>query len=521
MIATVVNNSSHNSRRELNMCSLNKFSRASRSSRFKLTASLKREPYTVPQKRLLMNLLLEIICIALIFTEVYPHSVIAQIDAKTSPSVIKTPSNPKYVLPSGNDSNMVMPVCRLSPFPQNKSASHLSKNNSILSRLKSANDLTPPSPPQNLKVVTESMHSIMASWDSASDTESGISGYAFAIGSDSNEANLYGWQSTGSALNVGGISLYELGLSEGDTLYFSVYALNGAGLQSSVVSSGPVVLRWEDLGNINNEVSIAYSDGWSQGEEDSISMFLTRMMPIIKNIYGPPSHSYTVTLVKDSNYSNTNEFFPSTDEVHFLHMYPQLLTHELIHAFRDNVILASDSLWRYDPTFSGFEESFAQGVSYACMNEYVKEYPSGPFVTSLSIFGSFYDFDYDFQNTDLLTTTDFWSDGGGTQIYWLRYEMGAAAIHKIMIDYPNFPNDFNTLYYQRLNSDHNLRVSRNLIKDLISTVAPSIEGSLAKDWIDKQHVFDCRVSTGHKIDDAPFSVEIPKAKFIRGINLCC
>ncbi|MGA7159690.1 MAG: T9SS type A sorting domain-containing protein [Bacteroidota bacterium] len=375
----------------------------------------------------------------------------------------------------------------------------MSKIKSIPSKANSINDLTPPTTPQNLRVVTESMHSIMAFWDSASDPESGISGYAFAIGSDSNGANLNGWQSTGTAINVGGISPYALGLREGDTFYFSVFAVNGAGLQSPIVSSGPVVLHWEDLGNINNEISIAFSNGWNQGEKDSIGMFLTRMLPIIKNIYGPPSHSYTVSLVKDSNYNNTNVFFSGTDEVHMLRMYPQLLTHELIHAFRDNVVLSSDSLWRYDATLSGFEESFAQGVSYACMNEYVKEYPNGPIVTSASNFGSFYDFDYDFQNTDRLTTTDLWSDNGGMQLNWLRYEMGAAAIHKIMMDCPNFPINFNTLYYQRLNADHSLRLSKDLIKDLISTVAPSIEGSGAKDWIDKQHIFDCRVKTGHKI----------------------
>ena len=492
-------NCPHNSRKELNMYLLNKFSRVSRSSGFKLTASLKRKKCTDPQKRLLMNFILQTICIALILIEVHPYLSIAQTDARKNPSFVRTSANPKYTLPRRNNSNMVVPVCRLLPLPEMKSVSNLSKNNSVVSGPKSINDLTSPTPPQNLRVLTESMRSIMASWDSASDPESGISGYVFGLGSASGVADIRWWQSAGSALNVGGISPYELGLAEGDTFYFSVYAVNGANLQSPIVSGGPVVLQWEHLGDINNEIGIAYSNGWSQSEKDSISMFLTRMIPIIKNIYGPPSHSYTVTLVKDSNYSSTNVFFPGTNEIHMLRMYPQLLTHELIHAFRDNVLLASDSLWRYNSTLSGFEESFAQGVSYVCMNKYVEEYPNGPIVTSSSIFGSFYDFDYDFQNTYLLTTTDFWSDDGGTGIYWLRYEMGAAAIHKIMMDYPNFPIAFNTLYYQQLNADHTLRVSRDLIKDLISTVAPSIEGSQAKDWIDKQHVFDCRVSTGHKI----------------------
>ena len=64
-----------------------------------------------------------------------------------------------------------------------------------------------------------------------------------------------------------------------------------------------------------------------------------------------------------------------------------------------------------------------------------------------------YDWDYDYQNTDVLTTTDFWSDGAGTGIYWLRYEMGAAAIIKILKEYPSFAEDFNRAYYARLDAD--------------------------------------------------------------------
>ncbi len=38
----------------------------------------------------------------------------------------------------------------------------------------------------------------------------------------------------------------------------------------------------------------------------------------------------------------------------------QLFTHELLHAFRSDHILASNAQLEYDPTLSGFEESFAQ-----------------------------------------------------------------------------------------------------------------------------------------------------------------
>ena len=360
-------------------------------------------------------------------------------------------------------------------------------------------DTTPPTPPESLQVFRESIHSIFAVWRPASDPESGIDYYAFALGTTPGAGDITWWQSTGLSLKSYAKSSNELGLLEGDTLYVTVYAVNTAGLSSDAVSSGPVVVQYEPLGMDSNQVIIDFTGGWTPSELNDLQWFLDRMLPILKEIYGPPSHSYTVTLVKDPNYSSSAVFFSGSNEIHMDGLYPQLLTHEIIHAFHDNVILSSDDFWRYDPTLSGFEESFAQGVSYVCMNRYIESYPGDPVVPDNLLYLSDYDWDYDFQNTDIITTTDFWSDGAGTGVYWLRYEMGAAAIIKIMNDNPTFPLDFNREYYSRLNADHALTTSRALARDIVSTVAPVIEGRTAAEWIDRQRIFDCVVRPGRKI----------------------
>jgi len=360
------------------------------------------------------------------------------------------------------------------------------------------NPVSPPRPPSNLKVKISGLQNISATWDPSPDGISGGITYVFGIGREAGKADIHYWQSTGSYTSFG-ITPHELHLKENDTIYVSVYSINSNNEQSDPVTSGPHILKWIELGNQNNEITLAMSGEWRSGEKDSINMFLSRMMPIIKEIYGPPSTSYTVTLVKDSAYKNTNVFIPSANEIHMFKMFPQLLTHEMLHAFRGSVLLASDSLWRYDATFSGFEESFAQGISYACMNKYVELYPAGPIVTSASSFGSSYDFDYDFQNTNEITTTDFWSDTGGTLIYWVRYELGAAAIHKILLENLGFGKAFNNAYYNALNNNHAQRVTRELIVSLIASIVSTVEGRPVRQWIDRQRIFDCRVNPGHKI----------------------
>ena len=64
---------------------------------------------------------------------------------------------------------------------------------------KPVGDTTPPSSPTNLRVSTSGLYAVNMSWDPASDAESGIKYYVYAIGTGttiSTEGNLKWWQST-------------------------------------------------------------------------------------------------------------------------------------------------------------------------------------------------------------------------------------------------------------------------------------------------------------------------------------
>ena len=306
------------------------------------------------------------------------------------------------------------------------------------------------------------------------------------------------------------------------TYYLSVYAVNGAGLSSAFATSNPVQPVWRALGASTNVMSIAFATsgydaggataaGWTTSQISTMTAFYTRMYPILVALYGPPADNYTVTAVRDLAYTRSNIFMPSTDEIRMSDSFsPQLFTHELIHAFRNDHILSSDSNWSYDPTLSGFEEGFAQAVSYEAMNAYVAAYPTDSIVPGNTLWGSSNDSNYDMQNVPEIRGTDFWSDGGGTGLYWLRYEMAAAAIRKINIESPGFYKAFNAEYYRRINaSPTTLRSTRPVLVDIIKTLVPQIESTPAATWIDAQNIFYSQNVYGqkifHKIQDYPSS----------------
>lgn len=372
-------------------------------------------------------------------------------------------------------------------------------------------DTTPPLAPTNLVATTSGIASIYLQFNPSSDPETGISYYAFAIGTTTGSTNIRYWQSLGTNTITQSFSLNSLGIAEGSTFYFSVYAVNGAGLQSAIVSSPPVAMNWINYGDSTNNMTIAYASsgyavdgvtptaGWSSSQIATYNHFVSRMIPIIKEIYGPPSRSCTITLVRNLYYSGSNIYFPNSNEIHKDDSFhPQLLTHELLHAFRDDVILAMDENWNYHPKLSGFEESFAQGASYVCMNRYVQLYPNDTVVNPASLFGSTMDWDYDFRNIHNITTEDFWSDHSGMGIFWERYEIGAAAMRKMHLEDSAFFRKFNNAWYAYLNAHHQATPTRNIISNLISGVLPKVEGRPTLNWINKQRIFDCEIKPGKK-----------------------
>ena len=86
----------------------------------------------------------------------------------------------------------------------------------------------------DIATVTSTSTQLSANWDASTDPESGISGYQYAIGTTAGGTDITTWTSLG---NVTTVTQTGLTLVLGQTYFFSVQAVNGAGLTGSAANS--------------------------------------------------------------------------------------------------------------------------------------------------------------------------------------------------------------------------------------------------------------------------------------------
>lgn len=101
---------------------------------------------------------------------------------------------------------------------------------------------------------------LSANWTATTDANSGILRYEYAIGTSAGATNVVNWTSNGTATSV---TRTGLTLTSGTTYYFSVRAVNNAGLISAVKSSNGQTYQASACGSdafeANNTMGTAYS----------------------------------------------------------------------------------------------------------------------------------------------------------------------------------------------------------------------------------------------------------------------
>jgi gliding motility-associated-like protein len=381
--------------------------------------------------------------------------------------------------------------------------------------------------PVNPYIIVQGIHNVAAKWY-------GGSVYRYDIGTGTSGAALNNINS-GSLLNnyqtnTGGHSYPELqasALAKGTTFnigqqfYVNLYYTSAS---TSPDLSLPATFNWTTLGDPSYNVTITVATTYAVGSTSAVPFtpaqaaklqaFYDLVNPIVKEVYGPPSINHTVTVVNDAFAVGKNVFYNGPDEIssnniNMINSYgdldqPRLLVHELIHAYRDNVCLSTNSMWHYDPALSGFEEGSAEGVALIVMDLFNARYPN--FFNTPDFHrhwneegGMPFEWDYDFNNHHQVTTEDFWSSDIATGSGLLRYGLGATAIRKIYIEDPNAIKNFNAEYYKRLNANHTLVPNRSLVVDIFQTVKPVMERTPMAKWIDQQFIFDCKIDQRKKI----------------------
>ncbi len=138
--------------------------------------------------------------------------------------------------------------------------------------------------------TTTSTTQLSANWTAASDSQSGISGYKYAIGTTAGGTNVVGWTSLGNVLSV---TKTGLSLNVGTTYYFSVEAVNGVGVTGPATnSSGCTVTSSSAYFQDNFESWSSWGGAWSTVVGGSTSTINTSTTEAAKST----THSLKVTL---------------------------------------------------------------------------------------------------------------------------------------------------------------------------------------------------------------------------------
>ncbi|MEX6625900.1 T9SS type B sorting domain-containing protein [Tenacibaculum salmonis] len=387
----------------------------------------------------------------------------------------------------------------------------------------------------NVVATVESIHSVAVNW-----TTGGFQSFSIGTSPDSNSpqsSNIrYGQGLGNQQKTTWGYSLKELqreasienpyvgtpnegSIDVGTDFYIHLRGEDNWQFAPPVVI-GPLQFNWEELGqagtavtvNIETNYGVNGAGSFAQWQSDRMRPLYDVAIPIIERIFGAPPRSHTLNIVNDANAVGTNTFYNGPNRISSSYSengygdmdQPRLMIHELIHGWRDNITLSMNDEWHYEPTLSGFEEGMAEAVALIVMDEIIANNPGFFNADDLNRHwghsrGMPFDWDYDFQNHEQLSTTDFFSSDIGTGAHWERYGTSSGAFYKMYIEDPDFFKNFNTEYYNRLNADHDLISSRALIVDIIQTVLPEVERENTTDWINDQYIFDCEVTPGKKI----------------------
>lgn len=304
------------------------------------------------------------------------------------------------------------------------------------------------------------------------------------------------------------ISFKELGMSQNDfnrSLYFKVWAIDYNNSPGPATISHAIRINTNaPLGLPHYAMNVEYvsralnSDGKSTLSTPAVfpsnmATFVNRVLPIIKDVFGPPSKSSTVKFVKDASFTGSNIYYSYQHAIHgsFEKLNARLVVHELLHAWKGKTIITTDGNWNYDPKLSGFEESIAEGVAYIVMNKYHEQYQDD-LLEDIQVYDSRTGSEYELRNIKTLSTENFWSDSNGMGLASERYSLGAAAVIKMWVEDENVFKNFNAAYFNYFNTYITETPSRDLISWLFKGVLPTVEGKPIQNWINEQRVFDCR-----------------------------
>jgi hypothetical protein len=237
---------------------------------------------------------------------------------------------------------------------------------------------------------------------------------------------------------------------------------------------------------ISNELTFTFNSPnspWTCEEVGGIKAQIADFYPLIKKFYGAPAFNLTVNVVKAPSLSSASALYnPTTNTITLGPGYgtqPDVLCHEMIHAFRDDYLL--------------FLNSFEEGMTRAVEVEVFNHLPDYAYWDRAHSYN--YDVYYEGIGTQWLGQRggSFFL-GGNTLLY---YQLAGYAWAKPFLENPSFFLDFNGELYARLRSGQAIQSDESSLVDVACSVQPMIEDVECLQWYRHQGILNTMPPTGH------------------------
>jgi hypothetical protein len=232
-----------------------------------------------------------------------------------------------------------------------------------------------------------------------------------------------------------------------------------------------------------NELSFTFNSSehpWTPEEIATLNSWLNDFYPTAKAICGNPFFGITVNIRKDPTIPLAGFYYPSLNEMVLSGTNsPDVFCHEMIHAFRDDLLMGL--------------ATFEEGMTRACEIEVFNQLPNYPHWDKNHSYG--YDVFYEGINRQNLGA----QSGSLSAIVnpLLRYQLAGYAWAKCFFESADFFARFNCELNQRSLVDATTPNQESKLLAIATNIVPIVEGKDLVTWYHQQGIFNTDPPKGY------------------------
>ncbi|MFQ5884415.1 MAG: fibronectin type III domain-containing protein, partial [Thermoplasmata archaeon] len=208
-------------------------------------------------------------------------------------------------------------------------------------------------------------------------------------------------------------------------------------------------------------------DNWTPAEESQLQSYASEFYPLAKVTFGAPFFNLTISVEKDETIPVVGLYDPSSDTIKMRFLNKRLFAHEALHAFRDEHMIHIGT----------FEEGMARALDAYITDNLTSQVSSENYV-----------FHESYNVPGVGSRGGYLHRGGVSSL--VRYDLAGYAWLKAFIENDAFFSDFNKYYFQNVTMDSSAQSNETLLKSIVESLVPEIEGLPFQLWYLKEFIFD-------------------------------